>query len=61
MPPMQCLMQILFSKQNFGFFEWIKLMWLEEDAFVSEFMPSIIDWLNELKNLNLSPSKNTSK
>lgn len=47
-----------FSKQNFGFFEWVKLMWLEEDAFVSEFMPSILTWLNDLKGLDLSPAKN---
>ena len=39
-----------FSSQAFGFQQWIKLMWLEDDAFAPEFIPTILLWLEQPKN-----------
>ena len=36
-----------FSTQTIGVQQWIKLMWLEEDAFVHEFIPTILRWLEQ--------------
>lgn len=36
-----------FSEQNFGYKQWIKLMWLEQDAFAEDFFPTLIDWLEK--------------
>jgi pimeloyl-ACP methyl ester carboxylesterase len=37
-----------FSGQNFGFTHWVKLMWLEQDAFASDFFPAVEMWLEAL-------------
>ena len=39
-----------FSSQTFGLQQWIKLMWLEDDAFAPEFIPTILRWLEQPKN-----------
>ncbi|MDI9244199.1 alpha/beta hydrolase [Marinobacter sp. CHS3-4] len=38
-----------FSEQDFGYKEWIKLMWLEQDAFAKDFLPTILTWLEKRK------------
>jgi len=38
----------LFDGQSFGLTHWIKLMWLEQEAFALDFLPTIIMWLEEL-------------
>lgn len=36
-----------FSEQSLGILQWIKLMWLEQDAFAVEFIPTILAWLDQ--------------
>ncbi|WP_427983572.1 alpha/beta hydrolase family protein [Agarivorans sp.] len=36
-----------FSGQSIGALQWIKLMWLEQDAFAVEFIPTILAWLEQ--------------
>ena len=38
----------LFGGQNLGLIHWIKLMWLEQDAFAVDFLPIVMKWLEEL-------------
>jgi alpha-beta hydrolase superfamily lysophospholipase len=40
----------LFDTQVFGIKQWLKLMWLEEDAFAENFIPTLILWLNQHTN-----------
>ncbi|GLQ32483.1 alpha/beta hydrolase family protein [Litoribrevibacter albus] len=37
-----------FSGTDFGMAEWLKLMWLEEEALAPDFLPTLIRWLDEL-------------
>lgn len=41
----------IFSKQNIGLTQWLKLMWLGQDAFAVDFLPTIINWLDK-QNIN---------
>jgi alpha-beta hydrolase superfamily lysophospholipase len=36
----------LFDKQEFGFQQWIKLMWLGQDSLAPEFLPTVLTWLD---------------
>jgi alpha-beta hydrolase superfamily lysophospholipase len=36
-----------FNKQEFGFQQWVKLMWLEQDALAPEFLPTVLTWLDD--------------
>lgn len=36
-----------FNSQNFGFRQWIKLMWLEQDAFAADYLPTVLTWLEQ--------------
>ncbi len=36
-----------FNVQEFGFKQWVKLMWMEEDALATGFLPTLIDWLEQ--------------
>ncbi|MDE8602205.1 alpha/beta hydrolase [Marinomonas sp. RSW2] len=36
-----------FDSQNMGFWQWIKLMWLEEGAFSPDFLPTVLAWLEQ--------------
>ena len=36
-----------FNSQNFGFQDWLKLMWLEQDAFSPDFIPTVLTWLEQ--------------
>jgi alpha/beta superfamily hydrolase len=38
----------LFDGQNLGLIHWIKLMWLEQEAFAVDFLPTVMTWLEEL-------------
>ncbi|WP_047044430.1 alpha/beta hydrolase family protein [Vibrio mexicanus] len=38
-----------FDHQSFGALQWLKLMWLEQEAFAESFLPTILTWLDELK------------
>jgi alpha-beta hydrolase superfamily lysophospholipase len=35
-----------FSGQQFGLIKWFKLMWLQQDALATEFMPILLSWLD---------------
>lgn len=37
----------IFNTQNMGYIQWIKLMWLRQDAFAPEFLPTILLWLEK--------------
>ena len=34
-----------YSSQNFGFKQWLKLMWQGQDALATDFMPALLLWL----------------
>jgi hypothetical protein len=36
-----------FNSQNFGFQDWLKLMWLEQDAFSPDFITPVLTWLEQ--------------
>jgi pimeloyl-ACP methyl ester carboxylesterase len=38
----------LFGGQSFGLTHWVKLMWLEQNAFALDFFPTVESWLEEL-------------
>jgi len=41
-----------FNTQQFGFMNWLTLLWLEEEALSPEFLPTLIDWLNQTVDLD---------
>lgn len=36
-----------FNEPDFGMTEWLKLLWLEEEALAPDFLPTVIQWLDE--------------
>ncbi len=37
-----------FDSQQFGFINWLSMMWLEEEALSPEFLPLVLDWLDQI-------------
>lgn len=37
-----------FNELNPGVWYWLKMMWMKEDAFASEFLPALSEWLENL-------------
>lgn len=35
----------IFPLQAFGWWEWLKMTWLQEDALAESFLPTLMDWL----------------
>ncbi len=40
----------IFNTQNMGFIQWVKLIWLEQDAFVPDFLSTVLLWLEKETN-----------
>lgn len=36
-----------FDSQSLSTLQWVKLMWLEQEAFAKPFLPTILDWLSQ--------------
>ena len=36
-----------FDSQSISFLQWIKLMWLEQDALAKDFLPTVVMWLEQ--------------
>lgn len=40
-----------FDSQQFGFMNWLAMLWLEEEALSPEFLPTVLDWLDQTIHL----------